>query len=159
MVSGPTLQQQLQQKVQEVKQVAGGLSEQQAQRRPAEGEWSAKEVLWHLTNRENALVMYECNRFLEEETPELSVQPGALTYGPEREKASVKELVSRLDGQYSELGKFLGGLNEEQLNRKARVPFLKDTPLGDTPTLGQWMFGIINFHLDDHLKQLQTLSK
>jgi hypothetical protein len=159
MVTGPSLQQQLDQKVQEIKQAVSGIDEQKASKAPAGGEWSAKEVLWHLTGEEHALKTFEMERFLKEETPELGVEPGRTPYNEDRSKVPVYELLSRVEGQYAEVGNFLAGLNDEQLNRKAHVPFLKETPLGEYPTLGQWAIGLINFHLNDHIQQLKTLSQ
>jgi DinB superfamily len=157
MVTGPSLQQQLDLKVQEIKQAVSGIDDQKAARRPVDGEWSAKEVLSHLTGRDDALSMYEFQRFLKEETPDLGITPGS--YSEVRKDAPLSELVSRLDSDYKQIGSFLAGLNAEQLNRKAHIPFLKETPLGEYPTLGQWAIGVIQFHLNDHIQQLQNLSK
>jgi len=159
MVSGPSLQQQMNQKVEEIKQAVSAIDEQKALKRPGEGEWCAKEVLWHLTGEEHALTTFEMERFLKEETPELGVEPGRTPYNEDRGKVPVEELVSRVERQYTEVGNFLAGLSEEQLNRKAHVPFLKETPLGEYPTLGQWAIGLINFHLNDHVQQLKSLSQ
>lgn len=158
MVSGPSLQQQLEQKVQEVKKVVGGLSEEQAQKRPADGEWCAKDVLAHLTNGETAVAMYEMNRFLEEATPALSIVPGTTSEEAARSN-STQQLLSKFEKQYAELGTFFAGLTEDQMSRKANIPFLKETPLGEYPTLGQWAGAIVNFHLADHIQHLTTLSK
>jgi DinB superfamily len=49
MVSGPSLKQQLDQKLQEIKQAVSGISEEKASKRPSEGEWSVNEVLSHLS--------------------------------------------------------------------------------------------------------------
>jgi DinB superfamily len=157
MVSGPTLQQQLNQKVDEIKQAVSGLNDEKAAKTPGEGEWSAKQVLSHLTGADDALSMYEFKRFLSEETPDLGITPGS--YGDVRKDAPLSELVSKLDSDYGKIGSFLAGLNDEQLNRKAHIPFLKETPLGEYPTLGQWAMGLINFHLADHVQQLKTLSQ
>jgi uncharacterized damage-inducible protein DinB len=159
MVSGPTLQQQLNQKVQEIKQAVAGIDEEKATRSPGSGEWSAKEILWHLTGEEHALKTFEMERFLKEETPDLGLTPGQTPYNEERSKTPVNELVSRVESQYAEVGNFLAGLSDEQLNRKAHIPFLKETPLGEYPTLGQWAIGLINFHLNDHVQQLKNLSQ
>ncbi len=156
MVSGPSLQQQLDQKVQEVKQAVSGLSEEKAAKAPAEGEWCAKQVLSHLCGDDDALSMYEFKRFLAEDTPDLGIVPGR--YGDLRKDAPISELVSKIDSDYAAIGNFFAGLNEEQLNRKAHIPFLKETPLGEYPTLGQWAVGIIQFHLNDHIQQLRSLS-
>jgi len=157
MVSGPTLQQQLNQKVQEIKQAVSGLNEEKASKAPGEGEWSAKQVLSHLCGQDDALSMYEFKRFLNEETPALGITPGS--YGDVRKDAPLSELVSKLDSDYAQIGTFLAGLNDEQLNRKAHIPFLKETPLGEYPTLGQWAIGLINFHLNDHVQQLKNLAQ
>jgi len=157
MVSGPTLQQQLNQKVQEIKQAVSGLNEEKASKAPGEGEWSAKQVLSHLCGQDDALSMYEFKRFLNEETPALGITPGS--YGDVRKDAPLSELVSKLDSDYAQIGTFLAGLNDEQLNRKAHIPFLKETPLGEYPTLGQWAIGLISFHLNDHVQQLKNLAQ
>ena len=61
--------------------------------------------------------------------------------------------------RYSEIGRFVGGLTDEQLSRKANIPLLKETPLGENVTLAQWTGAIINFHLNDHINQLRHLSQ
>src|SRR4030095_3334835 len=156
MVTGPSLQQQLYQKVREIKQAVSGLSEEQASKPPAQDEWSAKEVLSHLCGDDDALSMYEFKRFLSEDTPPLGITPGQ--YSDVRKSAPMPELLSKIETDYSAIGKFFAGLNEEQLNRKAHIPFLKETPLGEYPTLGQWAVGIIQFHLNDHIQQLKNIS-
>jgi hypothetical protein len=157
MGMGEALSQQLSAKVQEVKDAVSGMTEDQAAKPKAEGEWSAKQVLSHLCGDDDALSMYEFQRFLDEETPPLGIEPGR--YGDVRKDASVSELVSKIDSDYTEIGKFFAGLNDEQLARKAHVPFLKETPLGEYPTLGQWAGAIINFHLADHINQIRALRQ
>ena len=156
MGTGEALSAQLAAKVEEVKQVASGLNEEQASKAKADGEWSAKQVLSHLCGDDDALSMYEFKRFLNEETPDLGISPGR--YGDNRKNASVSELVAKIDTDYAAIGSFLAGLNDEQLGRKARVEILKETPLGLYPTLGQWAGAMINYHLADHVNQLRTLS-
>ncbi len=156
MVSGPNLQQQVSQKVQEIKQAVSGLSDEKASER-AEGGWCAKEVLSHLIGDGNMVGRF--NQILQEETPALDVIPGQSAYDAERERTPVSDLLASVESQYSELGTFLGGLSEVQLSRKAHVPYLKDSPLGEYPTLGQFAMGIINFHLNDHIQQLCTLAQ
>ena len=79
--------------------------------------------------------------------------------GSIRKSAPVPELLSKVESDYSAIGNFFAGLNDQQLNRKAHVPFLKETPLGEYPTLGQWAIGVIQFHLNDHIQQLKNLSQ
>jgi len=72
---------------------------------------------------------------------------------------SVAELTSKVTSAYNEMGHFLSGLSEEQLNRKARAPQLKETPMTEYPTLGQLAAAVINFHLNDHINHLRNLSR
>jgi hypothetical protein len=152
---GEALSAQLSAKVQEVTEAVSGLSEEEAAKPRAEGEWCAKQVLSHLCGDDDALSMYEFQRFLDEDTPPLGIVPGR--YGDQRKDATVPELVSKIESDYAEIGAFFAGLNDEQLGRKAHVAFLKDTPLGEYPTLGQWAGAVINFHLVDHINQLRAL--
>jgi hypothetical protein len=153
---GEALSQQLSAKVKEVTAAASGFSDEQAAKPKAEGEWSAKQVLSHLCGDGDALSMYEFQRFLDEDTPPLGIVPGR--YGDVRKDGSVSELVSKIESDYGQIGTFFAGLSDEQLARKAHVPFLKETPLGEYPTLGQWAGAVINFHLADHINQLNALK-
>lgn len=154
-----TLQEQLSSKVDEIKEALSDVSEDQATKRSADGEWCIKEVLTHLSGADDALTMYQFKRFVSEDNPDLTVTPGEIAYTEEQESASVSKLVSDLVSEYAQIGTFLAGLNEEQLGRKGRVPFLKETPIGEYPTLAQWVGAIINFHLPDHIQQIRTLAQ
>ena len=157
MVSGPSLQAQLDQKVQEIKQTVAGMSEEKASKRPGEGEWSVKEVLSHLSGGDGddfAIL----RRVTQEDTPVVEFEIGVSHYEG-RENMSAAELTSRVESTYGEMGDFLSGLNEEELNRKARSPQLKETPIGEYPTLGQLAAALINFHLNDHINHLRNLSQ
>lgn len=157
MSVGNALSEQMAQKVGEIKQAVAAISDEQASKPPAESEWSVKQVLSHLCGDSDALSMYEFKRFLAEETPDLGISPGE--HGDVRKGAPISELVSKIESDYGAIGQFLSGLSDEQFGRKAHVPFLKETPLGEYPTLGQWAGAVINFHLADHVNQLRTLAQ
>ena len=157
MSMGNSLSEQMSAKVGEIKQTAAAMTDVQASKPKAEGEWSAKQVLSHLCGDTDALSMYEMKRFLNEDTPDLGLTPG--NYGDTRKDQSIASLMSKIDTDYAEIGRFLAGLSDEQLARKAHIPFLKETPLGEYPTLGQWAGAVITFHLNDHINQLRTLAQ
>src|SRR6266545_862954 len=149
MVTGPSLQQQLDQKIEEIRQTVSGISDETASRRPAEGEWCVKEVLSHLSGGDGddfALL----KQVIREDTPVVEFEIGASHYEG-RQNMSVAELTSKVTSAYNEMGHFLSGLSEEQLNRQARAPQLKETPMTEYPTLGQLAAAVINFHLNDHI--------
>ena len=158
MGMGEALSAQLAAKVGEVKDAVSGMTEAQAAKAKADGEWSAKQVLSHLCGDSDALSMYKFKRFLDEDNPDLGpgLTPGS--YGDVRKDAPIPELLAKIDTDYAAIGTFFAGLNDEQLARKAHIPFLKETPLGEYPTLGQWAGAVINFHLADHVNQLRALS-
>ena len=158
MVSGPSLKQQLDQKVQEVKQAVSGLSEEEASKKRREEEWSVKEVLSHLSGDGSSDAVSLLDRVIKEDTPQIDIHPGQ-SYYEGRESLPLTELTSRVESTYGGMGAFLSGLSEEQLNRKAQVPLLKETPIGEYPTLGQLAGALINFHLNDHVQQLRNISE
>jgi len=67
--------------------------------------------------------------------------------------------MARLESQYAELVTFLAGLTDEQFGRKAHVPALQASPLGDYPTLGQYAGFIVNVHITTHVNQVRALCQ
>ena len=146
-------------KIQEIEEAAAGIGEEAAARRPSEGEWCVKEVLSHLCGDEGVGFPAGLSRFVEEDTPLIGVVAGLPYYTPKRQGMTVGDLLSAVRSQYQEMAGFLAGLTDQELARKGRVPLLKDTPIGEYPTLGQWAGAIINFHLMDHVNQIRTCRK
>jgi hypothetical protein len=154
VVTTQSLQRQLEDKVQQIEDAV-----EHAGKAPAPGEWSAREVLTHLAGAE-AQTFYEgCQKFVAEDTPRLDITPGDAYMSDSRKEATIDELLAAVVGQYRELSKWVGSLSEADLARTAQLPAFKDTPLGEYPSLGLWIGGIINFHLPDHIQQLQALRK
>ncbi len=145
------------QKVRELEEAAAGIGDETAGQRPAEGQWCVKEVLSHLCGDEGEDFGAGLRRFLEEDTPLIGVVAGLPYFTPQRQKMSVSDLLATARRQYGEIAIFLGGLRDDELAHKARIPLLKETPIGEYATLAQWAGAIINFHLPDHINQLRTI--
>lgn len=159
MVTATSLQEQMAHKVSELKDAVAGISDESAAVRPSPDSWCAKEILSHLCGDEGEGFTYGLQRFLDEDTPLIGVVAGLPYYTPRRQQMSVGDLIDQVEAQYGRMALFLGALNDAQLSRKARIPLLKDSPLGEEVTLGQWAGAIINFHLVDHVNQLRNLPR
>ncbi|MBI1885624.1 MAG: DinB family protein [Chloroflexi bacterium] len=144
------------QKMRELEEAVTGLSDESAARRPADGEWCAKEVLSHLLGEEGQGAVGRFRRFLDEDQPLIGIVSGLPYYTPQRQSMTVADLLAGVRAQYLEVGHYLGGLNDEQLARKARIPLFKDTPLTEYPTLAQTAGALVSFHVTDHINQIRT---
>lgn len=159
MVSPTSLKDQIEEKVRAIEQLTAGISDDEAAKAPAEGEWCVKEVLSHLAGSETRSFYDGIRSFLDQDTPELPITPGDNYLTPAREGAGVQELRQNVIDQYPRIGDLFANLTPDQLTRTAHMPGFKDTPLGEYPALQLSAGAIINFHLPAHIEQLQNLCR
>jgi hypothetical protein len=148
-------------KAAEFKELCNGYDEETASIAPSE-RWSPKEIVSHLCGPEGTGHMPTFKAFLEKDTPTIDIETEKTFFTGDRARMSFLELLAELDREYDGLAEFVAGLTEEQLNRKAHMPFLKDTPFGEYPTLADWARLIGEYHLGfhrDHMREvLETLG-
>jgi hypothetical protein len=154
-VAAASLRDKLEQRLRELDEALDGMDEAKAGQRPAEGEWCCKEVLSHLMGDEGEGYVPGLRRFIDEDTPLIGVMVGLPYYSPARQAMSLAEMRSGVRRRYQEVGGFLGGMGDEQLARKGRVPLLRETPIGEYPTLAQWVGALLDLHLPDHINQIR----
>ena len=148
----------IKEKIGELKEVCKGIDEDTASRAP-EGRWSPKQILSHLCGPEGLGFMASVRAFLDLDTPRLDIVPENPYFTEKRAKMTLAQLLAELDSEYSRIAELTAGLTDEQLARKAHIPLVKDTPMGEYPTLAMWIQAIAEYHVDFHIDHMREIQK
>ena len=153
---GAPLAQTIRQKVEELKRLCKGLDEKTASRAPA-GRWSPKQIMSHLCGPEGAGFMATLQPILEQETPRIDLEAENPFFTETRARMTFAELMLQMENEYDRIAVLAAGLSKEQLGRKAHIPLLKESPLGEYVTLGAWIQAIGGFHMDFHITHMREI--
>jgi DinB superfamily len=150
------LSQVIRQKVNEMKKLCEAIDEKTASRAPS-GRWSPKQIVSHISGPDGIGLTPAIRAFLDQDTPLLDLHPGDPFFTEKRSKMTFAELLKEFEAEYDRITGILAGLSDEQLARKAHIPVLKETPVGEYPTLAFFVSALaerhIGFHID-HMKEI-----
>ena len=132
------------------------IDEETASRAP-EGRWSPKEILSHLCGKEGEGFTATVQAYLDQDTPRIDIEPENPFFSDRRSRMTMAELLAEFEQEYKRIADLTASLTDEQLARKAHIPLLKETPMGEYPTLAMWIQAIAEYHVGFHIDHMREI--
>ncbi len=155
-IEGVRLSQSVRQNVKEMKSLCEGIDEDTAARAPS-GKWSPKQIISHLCGPEGGGVNTIIRIILEQDTPLVDIEAANPFYTEKRRSTPFRELFMQFERDYLQIAELVEGLTAEQLGRKAHIPLLKETPMGEYPTLAGFVSAISEYHMHFHIEHMREV--
>jgi len=144
------------QKMGEFLDLSKDLNEETASRAP-EGRWSPKQIVSHISGPDGIGYLPMLQGFLDQDTPRFDIEAENPYLTDRRAGMTFTALLAEFEKEYSRIADFAAGLSPDQLKRKAHVPLLKETPLGEYPTLTEWISALVDYHVGFHIDHLREI--
>jgi len=145
-------------KIRKFKRVCKVIDEDIASCAP-KGLWTPKQIVSHLCGPEGEGYMASVRAFLEQDTPRLDIDASNPFYTEKRAAMTMAQLLAELEDEYYRIADLTARLTDDQLARKAHIPLMKDTPMGEYPTLAMWIEALIKYHFDFHIDHMRAILR
>ncbi len=140
----------------EFRKLCEGLDENIANSAPSD-RWSPKQIVSHLCGPEGSGFMPTFRAILDQDTPRLDIEVENPFFTGKRTSMTMAELLADFEKEYGRMAELAEGLTAEQLNRKAHIPILKESPLGEYTSLAGWIELLSENHLVFHINHMKEI--
>jgi len=123
------------------------------------GQWTTREVLCHLLFEPGWKPVPLLKTFADKDLPVINVNPGDAHVTAERKALTLKQFADALEGQRRDIINYLEGLNDADLNRKARIPIFKEIMGIDEIDIPTFVGALFDYHWNDHAGQLAKIRQ
>lgn len=144
--------------IEELRKVCAGITEDIASR-ATEKRWSPKQIVSHITGQDGIGYIPALELILKQDTPRIDIIAEDPFFTDRRSNLTMKELLAEAAAEYAKITDLVLTLSTDQLSRKAHIPLLKDTDLGEYPTLAAFIGGLCNWHLEFHINHMKEVLK
>jgi hypothetical protein len=158
-LTGAQLAQNIRKQIAEFEKACKGVDESTALRNPV-GRWSPKEILSHLLGPDESGHLPMLKAFIDQDNPTVYMEAANPFFTEKRAEMSFAQLLSKVTAEYDRLAKFAATLTSDELDKQARVPMLKETPLGEFPTLEvmlSMLCGMEGSHIQFHTNHMREI--
>jgi hypothetical protein len=155
---GAQLAQKIRLNMEEFKKTCAGIDEAAADRAP-EDRWSPKQIVSHLCGPEGSGFLPTIRAILDQDMPRLDIEAENPFFSGKRTSMTMAELLAEFEREYGQMAELVENLTQEQLNRKAHIPLLKESPFGEYPTLAEWVGLLTDYHIDFHVNHMKEIVR
>jgi hypothetical protein len=144
--------------VEKFKKTCAGIDEVAANRAPAD-RWTPKQIVSHLCGQEGSGHLPTIRAILDQDTPRLDIEAENPFFTGKRTSMTMAELLAEFDREYRRMADLVENLTQAQLDRKAHIPLLKESPFGEYPTLAEWVGILTDYHIDFHVNHMKEIVR
>ena len=127
------------------------------ERPDAPAEWTTRQVLCHLLGETGWRPVPVLSTFATAGLPLTEIKLGQTHVTLERQMMRLDQFTNALDRHRREVFEYLESLDDQDLQRKARIPLFKQLLGTDEVTIPTWVAAFFGVHWGDHAGQLATI--